>query len=291
MARWFPCSEEIARSPRIARLGSAGRQVYFAFRLAHSMHGSAGVVPGDYADAVGLQLLAPAWLGGVDVDAGIAELEAAGLIAASGEGVALTDFDPEIELPLCKGCKGRNPTPRQKRCPKCASRPPRRARVGGAGTAQTVRGDDTEGAQTSHGADTAPTDPTPPHPTDSTESDPTRASGGGCAASQPAGEGIGEGQSLYAFLLGTNIRSKSRNRQQVIRELATDLEVKGMHVDQARRLQAAARNVPGVEDADALLASWLTSDRWQEVWSEHLNAKVNGVVHKLSRKLGRRVRA
>ncbi len=285
---WSAFANDIGRDPAIAMALAQGPpgtfQVFAAIKFAHSEQGMNGRIPAPYGSAVGLSLIAPALLANVDVQGALAALAAAGKVQVTPDGIEMLDFSGDIDGHRCTRCRRRNPKPEaSSRCPKCAGRTADDAASADAdATANAVAGADAGAVATS-----TPPNPTSPNLTSPNPTSPDVPSGGGSVASQGSGEPEGgEGQSLYQFLLGTRIRSKARNRQGLIQDMATNLQVQGMTTDMARRLQAAAENVPGVSDPDGLFAAWLGSEKWRAVWDEQVLGKVNGHVRRLSGKLG-----
>lgn len=143
MSRWFPIPSAVASSVQIAELSPSARCLWFALRAAHASHGQGGVLPPRIGTKVGLPLVAPAIVAGIDLDRSLVELVRADLIRQDGETLVLVDWDQEIEQAPCSSCRRRNPDPRHHRCPACRARdtdPTRRAsRRRGADVAQTPR--------------------------------------------------------------------------------------------------------------------------------------------------------
>lgn len=92
--------------------------------------------------------------------------------------------------------------------------------------------------------------------------------------------GAGEQQALFAFLCGTKIRSKAKNRRKVLSEMAADLTAQGMTLDMLRRLLAKARQESNGEP-DALLAHWLDTGTWREQWNEILGHRASREVRRV----------
>ncbi|MFO0449311.1 MAG: hypothetical protein ACK52I_11750 [Pseudomonadota bacterium] len=142
MSRWLPIPCSVASSIEIAGLSPSARCAWVALRVAHAAHGQGGVLPSRIGTAVGLPLVAPALVAGIDLDVALVELSRAGLIRLDDDGLALGDWDPESEQAPCTSCRRRNPDPRHHRCPACRARdtdPTRRAsRKRGADVAQTA---------------------------------------------------------------------------------------------------------------------------------------------------------
>ena len=86
-----------------------------------------------------------------------------------------------------------------------------------------------------------------------------------------------EAQAVFALLCATPLRSQSKNRRQILVELAGAVVADGMGSDQARRLIAKAR-AETKGDYGALLGEWLRPGHWREKWAEIVSGKVGGVV-------------
>lgn len=86
-----------------------------------------------------------------------------------------------------------------------------------------------------------------------------------------------EAQAVFALLCATPLRSQSKNRRQILDELAGAVVADGMGSDQARRLIAKAR-AETRGDYGALLGEWFRPGHWREKWAEITSGKVGSLV-------------
>lgn len=137
-----------------------------------------------------------------------------------------------------------------------------------------------------------PPNPNPvPQPQSNSNLPPPRTAGsdggGGGIASLQSGEGergpefhdvtLGERHAIFALLGATTMRSKSKNRRQILDEIAASLALDGLSSDQVRRLIAKAK-AETKGDYGALLGEWLRPGVWRDKWAEIVEGRTGGLL-------------
>lgn len=131
--------------------------------------------------------------------------------------------------------------------------------------------------------------PQPPIPsTQSPSPKPPAPSEGRGIASLEAGIGERgcdprEREAIFALLGATPLRSNSRNRRQILDEIAGAVASDGMGSDQARRLIAKAR-AETKGDYAGLLSQWFLPGAWREKWDEIVSGRASGIVARIAAK-------
>ncbi len=87
----------------------------------------------------------------------------------------------------------------------------------------------------------------------------------------------GDAQAMFALLCATPMRSRAKNRRQILNEIAGAMAADGMGSDQLRRLIAKAR-AESNGDYCGLLGNWLKPGVWREKWQEIVGGRVGGLV-------------
>jgi uncharacterized protein YdaU (DUF1376 family) len=101
--------------------------------------------------------------------------------------------------------------------------------------------------------------------------------GDGERGAEPPDPDPGERQAIFALLGATPLRSNSKNRRQILDEIAGAVVADGMGSDQARRLIAKAK-AETKGDYGALLGEWFRPGAWRDTWAEIVSGRVGGLV-------------